>query len=576
MRTVLILSLNLCLPALGFAQWEQVNSGLGKYRFIRNEDVLVSPEVECANIFYRANPLDSLIGCVPSGTPGTIGVFNSGWGGDWFVLYGNGMAGWTDQKDLIHPIVNVTSVAVSGTSLFVGTRNAFRSTDYGMSWTQLNSDWLSPYSDYWIVSFLVVGTHIYAQHYSGPVLSTDNGTSWRYLGQTNDYLPIRLLTVSRTCLFAETAYDNLIRSTDFGVTWDTISYPGSPAVIDTSLFAQHSDGQIDLSTDNGTNWKMVSPGLGSDKHTTSFCSSGRYLFYMGTGDGANNYIVRKLWTDSSLVPAPEMTFPPGYVPNSTTGTLATSGSNVYLNYGGHYFSTNSGENWKSLTLPPGMTALGPFAVLGANLFVGGVGVWRTPLPSALRFQPASFEVQRCGTDSIRLIWTTLSEFNNYGFEIQRSTDGTTFCSLSGSFVRGNGTTNLFNAYTYTFRDPAVNVSYRLKQIDFDGTVYYSLPVQATHTTGLTEKNPTVFALEQNYPNPFNPSTTIRYALPRRAHVMLTLYNTLGQQVSTLVNESQEAGYHDVRFSADGLASGVYFYRLRAGECVTTRRLVILR
>jgi hypothetical protein len=88
--------------------------------------------------------------------------------------------------------------------------------------------------------------------------------------------------------------------------------------------------------------------------------------------------------------------------------------------------------------------------------------------------------------------------------------------------------------------------------------------------------PQVFSLAQNYPNPFNPSTTIRYALPNRAHVTLTVFSTLGQQVATLVNENQEAGYHDVRFDGSGLASGVYFYRIQAGDFVQTKRLLILR
>jgi hypothetical protein len=92
----------------------------------------------------------------------------------------------------------------------------------------------------------------------------------------------------------------------------------------------------------------------------------------------------------------------------------------------------------------------------------------------------------------------------------------------------------------------------------------------------TPRTGTESSLLQNYPNPFNPSTTIRYALPQRSHVSLTVFNTLGQTVATLVNESQEAGYHDVRFDGSGLASAVYFYRLRAGEYVATKRLLLVR
>jgi hypothetical protein len=83
-------------------------------------------------------------------------------------------------------------------------------------------------------------------------------------------------------------------------------------------------------------------------------------------------------------------------------------------------------------------------------------------------------------------------------------------------------------------------------------------------------------LRQNYPNPFNPSTTIRYGLPHRSTVQLTVFNTLGQQVATLVQGEQEAGYHEVRFDASGLSSGVYFYRLSAGTYVETRKLLLLK
>jgi photosystem II stability/assembly factor-like uncharacterized protein len=103
--------------------------------------------------------------------------------------------------------------------------------------------------------------------------------------------------------------------------------------------------------------------------------------------------------------------------------------------------------------------------------------------------------------------------------------------------------------------------------------------QTSLVTGIEEEKhegKSSYVLSQNYPNPFNPSTTIRYALPQRSHVTLTVFNTLGQQVAALVNEVQDAGYHDVRFDASGLASGVYFYRIQSGTFVQTRKLVILR
>ena len=93
---------------------------------------------------------------------------------------------------------------------------------------------------------------------------------------------------------------------------------------------------------------------------------------------------------------------------------------------------------------------------------------------------------------------------------------------------------------------------------------------------LQDAIPVRFVLEQNYPNPFNPSTTIRYGLPQRSNASLAVHNTLGQRVVVLIAGEQEAGCHEVKFDASGLSSGVYFYRLQAGDFVQTRKLVVLR
>ena len=88
--------------------------------------------------------------------------------------------------------------------------------------------------------------------------------------------------------------------------------------------------------------------------------------------------------------------------------------------------------------------------------------------------------------------------------------------------------------------------------------------------------PSTFGLAQNYPNPFNPTTTIEYALPVRGHVILSIFNALGQQLAMLVQEEQDAGYHETVFDASHLASGVYLYRLQSGDFVQTRKLLYLK
>jgi plastocyanin len=99
-------------------------------------------------------------------------------------------------------------------------------------------------------------------------------------------------------------------------------------------------------------------------------------------------------------------------------------------------------------------------------------------------------------------------------------------------------------------------------------------------TGVDNKQtvgqPAFFGLEQNSPNPFNPSTTIRFELPHASNVSLTVYNLLGQEVATLVNEEKSAGIFDVQFNATTLASGVYVYRMQAGSFVETKKLILIR
>ena len=94
--------------------------------------------------------------------------------------------------------------------------------------------------------------------------------------------------------------------------------------------------------------------------------------------------------------------------------------------------------------------------------------------------------------------------------------------------------------------------------------------------GIETGIPRTFRLEQNFPNPFNPGTTIRYDIPIRSIVSLTVYNILGQKVTTLVQGIQEAGYHDARFDGSELASGVYFYRLQAGSFVKVMKCLLVR
>ncbi|MBK7500951.1 MAG: T9SS type A sorting domain-containing protein [Ignavibacteriales bacterium] len=139
------------------------------------------------------------------------------------------------------------------------------------------------------------------------------------------------------------------------------------------------------------------------------------------------------------------------------------------------------------------------------------------------------------------------------------------------FVNGNGTSTETHTYSFTDQNPVPGKSYyKLKQIDFDGSFEYSNIVEVDLTL------PIEFSLEQNYPNPFNPATSIQYTISSKQNVQLLVYNVLGKEIATLVNEEKPAGNYEVNFDASKLSSGVYFYQLQAGSFVETKKMILLR
>jgi hypothetical protein len=202
------------------------------------------------------------------------------------------------------------------------------------------------------------------------------------------------------------------------------------------------------------------------------------------------------------------------------------------------------------------------------------GLDNSPLP----IQLSSFVASLASAGQAGLRWTTLSEINNYGFEVQKAVNSTAaFQSISGSFMAGNGTTAVKHDYSYVDNSYAPGNVYRLKQLDLDGTVHFTDPVDPLGVTGVAGKVlPTVYSLSQNYPNPFNPSTVIEFALPKDTYVQLEVYNILGQKVMTLVDAVQTAGYHSVKFDGTSLASGMYLYRLAAGQQTFMKKLVLMK
>ncbi len=195
-------------------------------------------------------------------------------------------------------------------------------------------------------------------------------------------------------------------------------------------------------------------------------------------------------------------------------------------------------------------------------------------------------------EDVHLSWTTATETNNSGFEIEKLQDSKIEREKNWAkigFVEGHGTTT--EPQFYSFPDETLQpgkYQYRLKQIDFDGSFEFSKVVE------VTIESPNEFSLSQNYPNPFNPSTKIKYTIPtppvssplvkgrtKEGFVTLKVYDVLGNEVATLVNEEKSAGEYEVEFSvgqdsSPDIASGIYFYQLKAANYTETKKMILLK
>jgi hypothetical protein len=203
----------------------------------------------------------------------------------------------------------------------------------------------------------------------------------------------------------------------------------------------------------------------------------------------------------------------------------------------------------------------------------GLAIDDFSLDNLLPVELTSFSAAVIGKD-VKLSWNTATEINNFGFEIERKV-GSSQSSVGNyekiGFINGNGNSN--SPKSYSFVDDKVSTGkyfYRLKQIDNDGQYEYSKTIEVD-VNGVKE-----YKLTQNYPNPFNPATTIQYILPQAGMVKLTLYNILGQEIRTLVNEIKEAGTHTINIDASDLNSGMYIYKIESGSFVQTRKMTLVK
>jgi len=329
-------------------------------------------------------------------------------------------------------------------------------------------------------------------------------------------------------------------------------------------------------------WLEITPGTSSgawvrrivprpaDKNHILLCYAGYNItppldaehIYYSTNSGGT-------WTDISF------TFPnvPVHSAVFDGGSMSTFyvGSEI-----GVYRTTNTGTTW-SLFSGAGMPAYVPVDELVMQKGTGfmlafthgrGSFLYTKPLPVQL----TNFYANSDG-NKVSLNWTTSTEINNSGFDIERMKTNEINSEWNKiGYVNGSGnTTEIKN---YSFEDKNLmpgNYTYRLKQIDYNGNFeYHGL------NTSVTIGIPSKFVLYQNFPNPFNPVTNISFELPIEGKISINVFDITGRLISNLVNNiNYPTGSHSVIFKADNIPSGVYFYRLRMGDFTDLKKMIIL-
>ncbi len=240
-----------------------------------------------------------------------------------------------------------------------------------------------------------------------------------------------------------------------------------------------------------------------------------------------------------------------------------------------YHTSDGGESWSYQSIPVVDALYNVFFLDNthgwATGHLGTIIATNTPVPVELALFTAAVENR-----TVLLSWQTATETNNSGFEVQRSNVrngklGTQNSEMIG-FVKGSGTSAQKNNYSFIDKNiESGSYSYRLVQIDFDGTrtesEFVNVEINAV---------PSEYALMQNYPNPFNPSTVIEYSIPESGNVKLKVFNSLGQEVAVLKNEFEAAGMHKINFNASGLNSGIYYYRIELNSFSSVKKMILLR
>ncbi len=466
-----------------------------------------------------------------------------------------------------------------------------RTTDGGNTWVcdTIDSNW-----DTYVCQVFAMDAntaYIVAQtgNMKGIYKTTDGGSTWNRQDAYNSslYGPgyIHFFDSQNGFVMGD-PNNEAYTTTNGGDTWNPVSMPpplagewgswnsgnGIAAAGDNLWFSTGK--RVYKSTDKGYNWSVI---LEEPQYTLWWpcikfqdSQTGIYLLKI---QGGTDHIYRRT-TDGGAnwdtIPDPVLDGLAiggmSYIPGTT---IYVAGGDQPQGMRGVAYTLDSGESWHLIDTS-GMT----FFEFPSDYVGWGTGyvdntVWKyvgPPMPIPVEVTLFTANSNRKG---VMLNWSTATEVNNKGFDIERRGDNMSFDKIG--FVPGFGTTAEPKNYSYSDKpDNSGKYYYRLKQVDYNGSYNYSKVIEVEF--GILNS----YKLEQNYPNPFNPDTKISWQSPVGSNQTIIVFDVLGNEIVTLVDEYKQAGRYEVEFNAATLSSGVYFYRLQAGPFIDTKKMILLK
>lgn len=485
-------------------------------------------------------------------------------GGSWFSI----KQGTTEKLYSIDMVNRDFGIAVGGNGVVVTTHNG------GATWEIQNSG-----TDEYLYSIDCIDTlNALAAGYHGTIIkTTDGGENWITINSGVSISLYHLGMLDQNIGMAVGSAGTILRTIDGGNSWQSeiisdIGFWVSNYLDSANIFLGGSFGNpygnsygcILRSQNAGLTWDTVYQVL--FKYPHSICSLGDHFLLVSGSDGllVKSTDMGSTWV--SLNAPSQYHFFTSFI-DSSNGLLCSMDGLIYR-------TTNGGNSWVGEW--PYYSDLQDIQMLNIEdaVAVGSGGnimstITNHIMPVELKYFSGYSEFGK-----VYLNWETGSELNNLMFEVERkiTANGNDGGWIKIGYRKGRGTTTEITKYTFVDDIQILNtflVQYRLKQIDYNGDVSYS-DIINVKTSSVD------YQLLQNYPNPFNPVTKIRYSIPELTRVQIKVFDVLGAEIATLVNKEKPAGHYELNWNAGNLPSGVYFYQLRAGDFIQTRKLILLK